>query len=363
MVKLEVAADIAAASTLPAAFYKDPAFYELSREKVFAKSWQFLTDTDALKAPGTVSPLTLLEGFLDEPLLLTRDFDDELHVLSNVCTHRGMKVAEAGGNAHFLRCRYHGRRYGLNGCFHSMPEFEGVKGFPSEKDNLPNIPFGLWGKGKFLFASLDPAVGLETLLEPVTERLGWLPLDEFYFEPTRARDYLVRANWALYCDNYLEGFHIPYIHAGLNAALDYGNYSSELFEWCNLQLALSQGAEATFDLPTSSPDYGRNISAYYYWIFPNLTLNFYPWGLSINIIRPLGPSLTKVSFLPYVWDAEKLGQGAGAALDRVEREDEVIVEAVQKGVRSRFYERGRFSVIREKNVHHFHRLLAAALNA
>jgi len=90
-------------------------------------------------------------------------------------------------------------------------------------------------------------------------------------------------------------------------------------------------------------------------------LNFYPWGLSVNVVRPLGPELTKVSFLPYVWDASKLDAGAGAALDRVEREDEVVVEAVQKGVRSRFYDRGRFSVRREQGVHHFHRLLAQAL--
>lgn len=90
-------------------------------------------------------------------------------------------------------------------------------------------------------------------------------------------------------------------------------------------------------------------------------LNFYPWGLSVNVVRPLGPELTKVSFLPYIWDASKLEAGAGAALDRVEREDEVVVEAVQKGVRSRFYDRGRFSVAREQGVHHFHRLLAEAL--
>ena len=81
----------------------------------------------------------------------------------------------------------------------------------------------------------------------------------------------------------------------------------------------------------------------------------------MNLVRPLGPELTKVSFLPYVWDAGKLEQGAGAALDRVEREDEVVVEAVQKGVKSRFYHRGRFSVTREAGVHHFHRLLSRVL--
>ena len=53
--------------------------------------------------------------------------------------------------------------------------------------------------------------------------------------------------------------------------------------------------------------------------------------------------------------------GAGADLDRVEREDESVVECVQQGVRSRIYERGRYSPSREQGVHHFHRLLAAAI--
>jgi len=113
-----------------------------------------------------------------------------------------------------------------------------------------------------------------------------------------------------------------------------------------------------FDLPPSSPDYGQKVSAYYYWMFPNTMLNFYPWGLSVNVVKPQAPDLTRVSFLCYVWDPSRLGRGAGAALDRVEREDEVVVELVQKGLRSRFYDRGRFSPAREKGVHHFHRLLA-----
>ncbi|MEM8930292.1 MAG: SRPBCC family protein, partial [Acidobacteriota bacterium] len=105
----------------------------------------------------------------------------------------------------------------------------------------------------------------------------------------------------------------------------------------------------------------REIAAYYYWLFPNTMLNFYPWGLSVNVVRPLAVNRTKVSFLTYVWDPSKLGDGPGADLDRVEREDEAVVEGVQRGLRSRFYDRGRFSPTREQGVHHFHRLLAEAM--
>jgi choline monooxygenase len=360
MPDLSVHADISQASTLPAQFYKDPAIFAQVIEKVFARSWQFVGDLSAVKVPGAVWPFTLLEGSLDEPLVATRDMADELHVLSNVCTHRGMQVVEGAGNERFLRCRYHGRRFGLDGCLQHMPEFEGVCGFPSERDHLPKVPHGFWGK--FLFAGVRPSHSFEETIRPVTDRLGWLPLDQFTHAPARGREYMVRANWALYVDNYLEGFHIPFIHASLNETLDYGNYTTEHFSRANLQLAVSKGGEDVFDLPASSPDYGQSISAYYYWLFPNTMLNFYPWGLSVNVVRPLAPDLTKVTFIPYVWDESKLDRGAGGALDRVEREDEAVVELVQRGVRSRFYDRGRFSVARESNVWQFHRLLSEALS-
>ncbi|AIE86105.1 aromatic ring-hydroxylating oxygenase subunit alpha [Fimbriimonas ginsengisoli] len=357
---LTVQPRIEEASTLPASFYKDPEMFSQVRERVFARSWQFIGDTDDVKVPGAVRPFTLLEGFLDEPMVVTRDMDDRLHLLSNVCTHRGMQVAEGCGNERYLRCRYHGRRFGLDGRFQHMPEFEGVCGFPSPADDLSRPAFASWEK--LLFAGVAPANSFEETYGPIIDRLGWLPLNEFVYRPERARDYTVRANWALYVDNYLEGFHIPFIHASLNETLDYGNYHSELFHRCNLQLAHGKGAENTFDLPSSSPDYGKPISAYYYWIFPNTMLNFYPWGLSVNVLRPLGPDLTKVSFLPYVWKEDKLDRGAGSDLDRVEREDEAVVELVQRGVRSRFYDRGRFSPTRELGVWHFHRLLSEFLS-
>lgn len=351
--------DIAQAETLPSRFYSHPDCFEAQKESVFSRSWQFVGDTDQVKIPGQVLPFTMLEGCLDEPLLLTRDTNDKLHCLSNVCTHRGNLVAESPGNERFLRCRYHGRRFGLDGKFQFMPEFNEVQGFPCDKDSLPVVPFGIWGK--FVFASINPTVSFESFISEIERRVGWMPFDQFTFDSTRQRDYLVRANWALYCDNYLEGFHIPFIHAELNEALDYGQYRSDLLDGGTVQIGVSKGGESCFDLPSSSPDFGQKISAYYFWLFPNMMFNFYPWGLSINVIRPLAVDRSKVSFYPYVWDPMKVGEGAGAALDRVEREDEVVVELVQKGVRSRLYDRGRYSTKREDGVHHFHLMLSRSM--
>jgi choline monooxygenase len=357
LAQLSIHEDIRKAATLPAWVYSDAGVFERAREKIFARSWQLVTDTDRVKVPGQVCPFTLLEGLLDEPLFFSRDGKDQLHCLSNVCTHRGNLVVESEGVEHILRCRYHGRRFTLDGRFHSMPEFERAENFPSEADHLPRVPFGSWEK--FLFASLAPAFPLEHLLGEMRAR--WMPLRECVFHPTRSRDYLVRANWALYCDNYLEGFHIPYVHAGLAGALDYGSYRTELFPWASLQVGVAADGEEAFELPRTSPDHGQRIAAYYFWLFPNTMFNFYRWGVSVNVVRPLAVDRTKVAFLSYVWDPSRLDRGAGATLDRVEREDEAIVENVQRGVRSRLYERGRYSPERERGVHHFHRLLARTL--
>lgn len=355
----EIDADISRAWTPPARVYTDVDFYQAARERIFARSWQLVGHSDDVRVPGQVHPFTMLEGCLDEPLLLVRDRADMLHCLSNVCTHRGMIVCEQAGVESSLRCRYHGRQFALDGSFKSMPEFAATQNFPTAADNLPDVQLQQWGP--FLFASLAPAVPFDEWIGPVGERMAWLPLDGLRFDASRSRDYLVAANWTLYCENFLEGFHLPFVHAGLSETLDYWEYRTELFSHSSLQVGIGRGGDTVFDLPESSPEHGERVAGYYFWLFPNLMLNFYPWGLSINVVKPLGVDRTRVSFLAYVLDESKLDQGAGAELDRVEREDEAVVELVQSGVRSRLYDRGRYSATREQGTHHFHRLLAEFL--
>jgi len=355
-----VDADIARATTIDPAFYFDPAAFAATRERVFARTWQWLGDLDDVAAPGSLSPRTLLPGLLDEPLLLARDAADTLRCLSNVCTHRGNLLVAAPCRAEQIRCGYHSRRFDLAGRMTFMPEFAGVHDFPSAADHLPQLALEQWAG--HAFASLAPALPFASFAGEVRARLAWLPLTRYRHDPARDRDYSVAAHWALYVENYLEGFHIPFVHAALNQAVDYASYDTEIFRGASLQRALARSGEAAFDVPQGFPDHGQPVAAYYAWIFPNLMLNFYPWGLSLNLVEPGGPDSTRVRFRSYVGDPERLGVGAGSALDRVEAEDEAIVEAVQRGVRSRCYRGGRYSPARERGVHHFHRLLCEFLS-
>jgi choline monooxygenase len=242
-----------------------------------------------------------------------------------------------------------------------MPEFKEVEDFPSKDDDLHTLNQFKWSQ--WLFTSVNPIYPHEHFFRDMAERVSWMPLDKFKFHPELSRTFNVKCNWALYCENYLEGFHIPFVHAGLNAVIDFGDYATELFfPYSSLQLGLAKTNNDCFDLPATSLDHGKNVAAYYFWVFPNMMFNFYPWGLSVNVVEPVSVGECRVRFMSYVWDENKLDNGAGSGLDKVEQEDEEIVENVQRGVRSRFYQHGRYSVTREQGTHHFHRLLAEFIN-
>ena len=343
------------ASTIDSKFYTSDSIFSKSK-KIFENSWQYITHESNLDVKNAF-PFNYLDNFIDEPLLVVKNKDNVINCFSNVCTHRGNILVEDHSTVkNNLFCRYHGRTFDSEGKCIFMPKFENVIGYPSKKDNLENISISKWRQ--FLFCSLGGKLKIDQFFSNMEKRIGWMPIEDFVFEPKLSKDYEVKANWALYCDNYLEGFHIPFVHHDLAKQFKYDEYSVELFPYSNLQLGIGKEGEDCFDLPRSSVDYGKNIIAYYFWVFPNMMFNFYPWGLSLNIVKPISKDLTKIEFRSFVWDKTKLQIGAGSNLDKVEQEDEEIVESVQRGVNSRFYDKGRFSPSMETGVHHFHTLLS-----
>jgi len=336
---VEIDPDIRKAKTLASEFYTDPHFFESSKETIFARSWHLLGHSSSF---SDLTPFELLPNFLSEPLLIAKD-NDNIRCLSNVCTHRGKLLVENPCEANLIRCGYHGRRFSLDGKFLSMPEFEGVENFPCDDDNLKQLPIA--EHRGFHFTSIDPIAGFESFLGDGSTSFGKFVFKDLNLASTR--QYEIDAHWALYCENYLEGFHIPYVHKALNEIVDYGTYTTELFRYSSLQTGY---------------DADGKVAARYLFVFPNLMFNFYPWGISVNVVRPVSPSRTIVEYLNYVGNESMLGQGAGADTHSVELEDEAVVESVQKGIRSRFYSRGRYSPTRETGTHHFHRLIAEFMN-
>ena len=145
-----------------------------------------------------------------EPLVLVKDKEGTIRYFSNVCTHRGNLVVNDPGRVRALICSYHGRRFDLDGSLITMPEFQDAENFPRPCDGLHEFPLLKWGP--FLFAGLSAHFPMNSIIGQMNDRVGFLPLDQFKKEESHSKDYIVNAHWALYCDNYLEGFLHTYVY-------------------------------------------------------------------------------------------------------------------------------------------------------
>jgi choline monooxygenase len=350
--------DVRAASTPPGAFYGADAF-AAQRARLFPRTWHLAPLPAGGLPPGHVAPWTMLPGTLDEPLLWTSDGDGAHRCLSNVCTHRGNVIVDTPGPRHALRCGYHGRTFDLCGRLQSAPNFETARDFPRPSDDLPAPATGEWAGLRF--AALQPAMPFATWIAPVQQLMAhWLEAAR-PATPAYTRDYEFDANWALYVDNYLEGMHVPFVHPTLTPTLELRAYGYELSPWSTLQIGAGRPDEPSLSFPPGHRLATGRIAGLYFWLFPCTMLNFYPWGLNVNVVEPLGPARTRLRHVAYVTRPELQTRGAGGDLDTVEREDQGVVTATQRGVSARLYDRGRYAPRHEAGLHHFHRLVAALL--
>jgi len=331
---------IAIAETMPSYYYTNSYYYNNTIDKIFKNSWQILTEKLDLEK---INPVKFLRDSINEPLLLT--YNNQYNLFSNVCTHRGNILCKKRDSSSKIRCNYHGRTFDKEGKILKAPGFSKTKNFPQLNDSLKNYPIKEWKN--FLFYSLGAKIKIDKVLADIENRLFDFPFNEIYLDEKNSNTYTLDANWALYCENYLEGLHVPFIHKGLNSDIDLNTYKTELLENGVIQYA---------------KDKNNRIYAYYYWFFPNIMMNFYSWGLSVNIIEPISINKTKISFLSYPIKGKEQPQDTDSSLVKVEKEDQEIVINVQKGISTESYERGRYSSEHEKGVHHFHRLISENLS-
>ena len=351
--------DLSRAQTIPARWYLEPDFLTAEKERVFWRTWQPVARSEDLLRGGDYVTCELL----GEPLVIARTVEGGLNAFYNVCRHRAARVAQGKGNRKSLQCQYHGWTYGLDGRLRRAPEFDGVQEWQAEQVCLQSVQVAEWHP--FVYVNLDPAaLPLQSFLEPIAAEVRERGFNVANMRLAERRDYTVDCNWKVYVDNYLEGYHIPIAHPGLFRELDYDQYRVQTFAHYSKQHAPMRPAS---DVTVHDRDrrYLRTEAeeeALYYWVFPNVMLNFYPDNLQMNIILPLDHERTLTIF---EWYFEQPGSGPGwesmqqsvAFSDQVQKEDIALCEMVQQGLRSRSYDAGRFSVKRENGVHHFHSLL------
>ena len=355
-VKFQIDSEIARAWTLPAHLYTDASIFLAEKEKIFARTWQVVGHTHQVANPGDYFTSSLI----GEPLLFVRDIDGTLRGFYNVCRHRAGPPAEGCGSRKLFRCGYHGWTYGLDGALISATEIEGVESFCPEDFALKPVRTEEWFN--LVFVNLDPEA------RPLRESLGELPLlaEKFPFAQMKLferRTYDMKCNWKTYVDNYLEGYHLPSVHPGLNRELDYNGYVVEPYARHVRQFSPIRGAQPGDATPRryqdAREDLTPDLGADYFWIFPNWMLNCYPDNVSLNIVLPVEAERSLAIFEWYLPEKDHKTPAAKASVefsDQIQVEDVGICEAVQKNLRSRSYSRGRYSVKQEKGVHAFHRM-------
>src|SRR5262249_20030915 len=362
------------ARTMPAAWYFDAEIYAAERERIFGRSWLAAARSDQLTKPGSFATADIA----GEPILVLRDADGVLRAFHNVCRHRAARVmTQAEGCATKLRCPYHGWTYDLAGRLRGTPEFEGIADFRREDNGLVPLAVEEWGPLVFVRvtfpSSLTPlprsggeGSGLEQalgeFLAPLPAQTRSLQIATLQF--VERREYDLACNWKVFVDNYLDGgYHVNYVHPGLAGVLDYSQYRTDIYAFTSVQCSPIKTSEHA-DGSVSKVRTGDR--AYYWWVFPNLMINLYQGVMDTNLVLPVGPGRCKVIFDFYF--AETEGEEAKryiadsiAVAHQVQLEDMSISEDVQRGLASRSFDTGRFSVRREIAGYHFHRLLARQL--
>jgi choline monooxygenase len=364
------AAPLENAQTIPASWYTDEQIYELELEAVFAGSWQLVARLDQLQGPGRY----VTAEIAGEPIVVVCGSDNVLRGFFNVCRHHAAAVmTELEGTANQLRCPYHGWTYSLEGELKGTPDFAGVCDFDRASNGLHPVEIVSWEK--WIFARIDRGMGvtpvslednhgrdaratLENFLgTDLISQIQSLTLDGLHW--MERRRYSFDCNWKVFVDNYLDGgYHVPYLHKGLNSVLDYSKYMIENGENFCLQWSpiVSIGAES------ETGAVRKGDRALYYWLYPNFMINHYDGVMDTNLVLPHGISRTEVIFdfyFPDVTDAAERNRNRASIEigQRIQDEDVSICKSVQRGLKSRAYNTGRLSVRREAGEQLFHHLL------
>ena len=200
---------------LLAKVYNEPAIFELEAKKIFSKTWIFLAHETEIPWPGDY----VLRRVINDSFIVTRDEDGEIHVLFNMCKHRGMQLCRSdAGNASHFRCPYHGYTFSNTGKLQGVPfekEAYGPEGLDKDEYSMTAAPKMEIYKG-LIFVSLNPDV---PPLEEYIGDMGWY-LD-FYLEKSPAglevigapQRWVMPADWKLAAENFIgDGYHTQSTH-------------------------------------------------------------------------------------------------------------------------------------------------------
>jgi len=331
--------------TLPGAWYSDPEIFSAERTRIFGKSWQLAGPLSALQKPGDYMAIEIL-GWR---VFVIRNREGALKAFHNVCRHRaGPLLDEGRGHCDVLRCRYHLWVYDTDGNLRRTPAFGEADWFDKKDYSLFPVKVATW-RG-LVFVNLDMEAGpLEAALGDLIDECAPYPMESFSF--VREEVFDIACNWKTYTDNFVEGYHIPGIHAGLNAMVDMEKFRTT-----------GRNQIVVMEAPQKQASIYGGV---WTWCFPNITLSVYPDGMNTSRIVPTSEEKTELRYEFYFADPSVgLTEKRRATIEtncQIVREDFGICEDVQQNLRSGIYRDGPLSPRHEDGVKYFQDMVRASL--
>lgn len=372
---------VSAAETLLPEAYTSEGFFALERERVFASSWVAVGCSQALRAPGDV----LVTEVGGRSVFVVRKQDGALRAFYNVCRHRGTQLVAPGECRvnRFIRCPYHSWAYDHDGNCVGTPLFtdsdippdqqaafdmSDVAAFDRADYGLLPVAVEVWGP--IVLVNLDPeAAPLSEHLGDLAERSIGYRLDEW--ELARTVEYEIAANYKLIAENFMEYYHLPWVHPGLVKVSPLEAHhrwqgTGMYVGFCTSPIApdTEDGGWQSGLAPISGLSSSDATSARFVWLFPNVAVNLLPNHVVIILARPVSPGLTRETLYLLIHpeaadgnDTEQAVDDLASFWDTVNREDIDIVERVQRGLSSTPFPGGRLCYRFEESLHRFQNMV------
>lgn len=357
------------ATRVHGSLYTDPQVFAEELDRIFMKGWVFVGHESEIPKPGDW--VTRKLGL--EPVLLLRDRDGEVRVLSNRCAHRGTLLCNgrSGNTRRAFKCPFHGWIYNLKGELQGVP---GNSGFVGDKSALSlDRPGQVDSYQGFVFANQSGDAG------PLSEHLGpggMALIDRAVgLSPVGKLDIRggwigqrVSSNWKMWPESDNDGYHLAVAHESLAKAVPGTQYEAALFEveTTNTSQARDHGrGHVELELRTGydrelawlgaprekvqtyadalTEAYGKEEAERRLWdgpphalIFPNLFLG----EMNLAIIQPVSPGVTDHFHTPLtlagVDDAVNLrilrqSEAAMGPASFLLPDDAIIAERMQQG--------------------------------
>ncbi len=335
----------AATETLPAWTYRDAEFHALEREHIFKRTWQLVGHVSEMPEPGDYASLTVA----GERAFVIRDEAGSLGAFVNTCRHRAAAVApeDRGHCPRAIVCPYHGWTYGLDGRLKAVPANASFPELDPTAYGLVPLEHEVWHGWVFVrFAGDGPSVA--TMMAPYEAEIAPYRMADMVPDMKDVWTDTTDADWKNVMDNFLEGYHIPLGHPGLQRLFG-GSYevSTEDHGVARATSTLrptpsAVWSERAYQALLPEVDHlpaERRRAWVYYSLFPNTTFNVYPHNVSYFQVLPLGPGRTRVrgrAFAhPDARPAMRAARWLGARINhQIYLEDDRLVRSVQGGLAS-----------------------------